>query len=207
MSSNGRPSGNVGSEQLRRPVRERKQAQHFGHSEPIAGLEELVSTLEALLHPQTYSSILIVLCLTIFQIEASQVQEIAPAVGNRGATKKPSLWVTLPLPRTMQSKAPSLSLLLSPTIKSEKISKAHAKSCLKNPKKRTAALVDDNEDDLFAPSSSREPAPKRQRARKPTGAPKAKVVVKVEEDHRPEPRGQPEVWAEVLVILLWPART
>ena len=188
MSSNGRPSGNVGSQQSRRPTRERKQAQHFGHSEPTADLEELVSTLQALLHPQTCSSILIVLYLTdVFQIEASGPRTIVHS-GNGGATRKPSLWVTLPLPLS----------ILSPTIKSEEMSKVHANSSSKNPKKRTAALADDNEDDVFVQSSSREPAPKRQRARKPTGAPKAKVVVKVEEDGRPEPRGRPEVWAEVL---------
>ena len=47
MSFNGRLGGNVGSEQPRRPARERKQAQHFGHSEMSADLEELVSTLKA----------------------------------------------------------------------------------------------------------------------------------------------------------------
>lgn len=205
MSSYGRSDGNVDSDQSTRPRRERKQAQHFGHSKPSANLEELVSTLEALLRPQTCSNILIVLCLTdIFQIEASQLRTIAPAVRNGGATKKPSLWVTLPLPPTSSSQAPSLppsSSFNAPTIKIESTVKAQVKPASRNPRKRAA--VPDNDDDdsnLFAPSSSREPAPKRQRVGKSTGTQKARSAIKVEEDGRPEPRGQPEVWAEVFAI-------
>lgn len=100
-----------------------------------------------------------------------------------------------PSPLPQSSKAPE--------IKIEGSSDAKAKS---STRKRTAApLDDDDEEDLFAPSSSREPAPKRQRVkpsvRKPRATPKPKGAVKFEQDDRPEPRGQPEVWAEVFSIL------
>ena len=64
MSSTGRINENAGSDSSRRPVRERKQAQHFGHSTPSDGLEELVSKLlKVLLDFQAYNSILVGLCL------------------------------------------------------------------------------------------------------------------------------------------------
>ena len=91
----------------------------------------------------------------------------------------------------------------TPKIKVENESEALAESSSQNSKKRRAALIDDDDDEseLFAPSSSRDPAPKRQRlqpsAPKPRATLKAKVAVKTEHDDRPEPRGQPEVWAEV----------
>lgn len=110
------------------------------------------------------------------------------------AAAKPSLWVTLPLPRSTPSSS-------APKIKMEDTSEAQAGPSSRNPRKRAAAPVDDDEDDLFGPSSRREPAPKRRRTKasvaNPRAAPKAKAAVKVEEDNRPEPRGQPEVWAEV----------
>ena len=74
-------------------------------------------------------------------------------------------------------------------------------SSSENPKKRKAFQVDG--DDEFAASSSKDDAPKRQRldTRAPK-TPKAKVAVESVVDNRPEPRGQPEVWAEVPTIPL-----
>lgn len=67
-------------------------------------------------------------------------------------------------------------------------------------KKRSYALLED--DDFEADNaSSLKAAPKR--ARLSQAAPRqrasatTKVAMKSEEDNRPEPRGQPEVWAEV----------
>ena len=130
---------------------------------------------------------------------------------NEAAIKKPSLRVTLPLPRLISSQAPPLLLLPPPKIKSETFSKAQAKPASRNPRKRAAAPADDDDEfDSFTPSSRQEPAPKKQRVapsvRKPKAGPKTKTTVDLEEDHRPEPRGRPEVWAEVLIILSWPAR-
>ena len=73
-------------------------------------------------------------------------------------------------------------------------------SSSENPKKRKAAHI--NNDDEFAASSSKDDAPKRQRLdTRASKTPKAKVAVNSVVDHRPEPRGQPEVWAEVPSIL------
>ena len=176
--------------------------------------------------PQARSSAIIVCFLTnSLQIEASQPRTIAPAVGEGGATgkpslrvtlrlppstlseviEKPSLWLKLPLPHSTSSQNPpssSLPFQSVLSIKVEDTSEVEAGPASRNPGKRTAPPADDDDSfDLFAPSSSHEPAPKRQRGkasvRKPRAAPKAKAAVKVEEDGRPEPRGRPEVWAEV----------
>ena len=68
-------------------------------------------------------------------------------------------------------------------------------------KRRTALIDDDEESDLFTTSSSREQAPKKgcfqPSAPEPRATPKAKVTTKSHDDDRPEPRGQPEVWADV----------
>lgn len=67
------------------------------------------------------------------------------------------------------------------------------------PQKRTATLVNDDDDSgFFAPA-------KRQRLEpsvsKPRMTRKAKPAVKIEVDDRPASRGQPEVWAEVNLII------
>lgn len=73
-------------------------------------------------------------------------------------------------------------------------------------KKRSHALVEDDDFEADNTSSSKA-APKRPRfsqaasvsqaTPRPRASASAKVAVKSEEDNRPEPRGQPEVWAEV----------
>ena len=66
---------------------------------------------------------------------------------------------------------------------------------------RKRALVEAQIDisDAFLPSSSPGPALKKRRLL--PAAPKRRVVAKVAAaDDRPEPRGQPEVWAEVCSI-------
>lgn len=88
----------------------------------------------------------------------------------------------------------------------ENSSGAQARSFSRNPKKREAALIDDDDEyEVVTPSSSQDPAPKRQRfqpsAPKPRVTSKAKRNVKSEDDDRPEPRGQPEVWAEVRIMV------
>lgn len=90
----------------------------------------------------------------------------------------------------------------APEIEIENISGIQAKSSAQNSTKRKSALTNnDDEFDVFTPSSSRARAPKRQclqqSAPKARATPKSKVVVKAEDDNRLEPRGQPEVWAEV----------
>lgn len=91
----------------------------------------------------------------------------------------------------------------APEIKAEENLEANAKIPTQNVMKREHGLMNDDNDDsgLFAASSSQGPAPKKQRlsqaAPRPRAAAKAKVAVKAEDDDRPEPRGQPEVWAEV----------
>lgn len=74
-------------------------------------------------------------------------------------------------------------------------------------KKRSRALVEDNDEFEADTASSSKAAPKRSRLSQAAPVPQAtprlrvsaaaKVAVKSEEDGRPEPRGQPEVWAEV----------
>ena len=63
---------------------------------------------------------------------------------------------------------------------------------------RKRALVEEKNDDSTSilPSSSQGPASKKRRLL-PAAAKRAKVA---DEDHRPEPRGHPEVWAEVCSI-------
>ena len=144
----------------------------------------------------------------LFQIEAANPGKIAPAVrkGGKRASGKPSLLVTLPLPAPTVPQAPLLPSAPSasaPKIKVEDDSEAQSGPSSLVSKKRSAALIADNDDsELFTPTSSKGPAPKKQRVqpatRKPRAAPRAKVAVKSEVDERPEPRGQPEVWAEVL---------
>lgn len=132
---------------------------------------------------------------------------LAGSGGGKGATAKRSLVVTLPLFAQKLHSAPlspSAGSGSAPGIKVEDSSDLQAESSSRNPK-RVAELIDDDDDfGLFSPSSSREPKPKRQRVRssvpKPRAPAKAKVAVKVEEENRPEPRGQPEVWAEVPLI-------
>lgn len=73
-------------------------------------------------------------------------------------------------------------------------------------KKRSHALVEDDDFEADNASSSKA-APKRPRLSRAAPVSQAtprlkvsataKVAVKSEEDNRPEPRGQPEVWAEV----------
>lgn len=183
--------GNVGSETLRKSTREKKKAQHFGHSEPSDELEELVSrvligTSSRILNLTIALSLL---CPTDgFQIEASQPRKIASAVhqagrqGGKWARGKPSLWISLPL-----------------------FAQTLLDSSLRHPKKRNAFSVDDHDEfALSTPSTSRERAPKRQclqqSAPKARATRKSKVVVKAEDDNRLEPRGRPEVWAEVRCI-------
>lgn len=218
MSSTGRIVGNARSDSSRRPVRERKQAQHFGHSAPCEELEELVSRLlfEMFLSDfQADNSTLVGLDLTnAFQIGASAPRKVAPAVGKAGKwpTRKPSLCVKLPLPAPTLPGAPLLPLSRSsnaPEIKIESSSEAPAGPSSRNPKKRTAAQADDDDiSDLFTPSPSRVQAPKKKprlqpSIPKPRATPKVKALIKSEVDDRPEPRGQPEVWAEVSAILSW----
>ena len=129
------------------------------------------------------------------------------------AIGKPSLWVTLPLTAPI---FPQTCLSHSSQSGDER-SRAYGSSshylrplclrplsCLRpalSNKRRTALIADDDESDLFTPSSSREQAPKKQRfqppAPKPRATPEAKVTTKSHDDDRPEPRGQPEVWADV----------
>lgn len=91
----------------------------------------------------------------------------------------------------------------APEIKAEESLEANAEILTRNVMKREHGLMNDDNDDsgLFAASSSQGPALKKQRlsqaAPRPRAAAKAKVAVKAEDDDRPEPRGQPEVWAEV----------
>ena len=80
-------------------------------------------------------------------------------------------------------------------------------------KKRTAALLDNDDEAESVPSPSEDGASKRRRLSqaapeaqatpRPKAAATAKVAVKCEEDSRPEPRGQPEVWAEVPTMFLY----
>lgn len=157
------------------------------------------------------------------QIEATKPRKIASAVRKAGkrASGKPSLWVKLSLPAPTLREVPQLPLPWSPSapeVKIENNCEAQAESSSRNLKKRSAALAanddydNDDESDLFTPSSSRDQAPKRQRlqpsAPKPRAAPNAKSAVKYEDDHRPEPRGQPEVWAEVPINIyrFWSTR-
>ncbi|CAF9943053.1 MAG: hypothetical protein ALECFALPRED_010499 [Alectoria fallacina] len=115
------------------------------------------------------------------------------------------LWVALPL---TAPNSPHTCLSHSswsggaPEIEIENISGIQAKSSAQNSTKRKSALTNnDDEFDVFTPSSSRARAPKRQclqqSAPKARATPKSKVVVKAEDDNRLEPRGQPEVWAEL----------
>ncbi|KAL9077233.1 MAG: hypothetical protein Q9161_000499 [Pseudevernia consocians] len=181
MSSTGHINVSVGSEPSRRSTRERKQVEHFGHSEPTTELEEL--------------------------IEAPKPRKTAPAVQKAGkrASGKPSLWVKLPLPTPALPQAPFLPSSrpgTAPEVKAEDYSEGQGGPSSDNTKKRSAALIDDDdESELFTPSSSREQASKRPRlqpsASKPRATPKAKTAVKSGGDNRREPRGQPEVWAEV----------
>ena len=191
MFSAGGHDGNVGLETLRKSPREKKKAQHFGHSEPSDELEELVSRVLIGTSSRTINLTiaLSLLCPTDgFQIEASQPRKVASAVHQAGkqagklARGKPSLWIRLPLPA---------QTLLEPS--------------LRHPKKRTASSVDDHDEfALSTPSASRERAPKRQclqqSAPKARATRKSKVVVKANDDNRLEPRGEPEVWAEVRSI-------
>ena len=66
---------------------------------------------------------------------------------------------------------------------------------------RKRTLVQEQIDDFkaFLPSSNQGPALKKRRLL--PAAPKRRVAAKVAEaDDRPEPRGQPKVWAEVCSI-------
>ena len=124
------------------------------------------------------------------------------------ASAKPSLVVKLPLLATNPHSIPVLPSSRSGSAPEEKMEDSpepEAGPSFQNPRKRGAALIDgDDELDLFAPLPSRDPAPKRQRRQPPAprqrATAKAKAAVKTEEDDRPEPRGQPEVWAEVPTI-------
>ncbi len=145
------------------------------------------------------------------QMEAPKPRKIAPAVRNAGKRRagKPSLWVKMPLPAPASPQAPlspSLASGSAPEVKVEDNAEAKGGSSSGNGKKRSAPHVDNDDDsDLFAPSSSRGPAPKKQRlqssAAKPRATPRVKAAAKSGHDDRPEPRGPPDVWAEVLVIL------
>lgn len=124
-------------------------------------------------------------------------------------TRKPSLLVNLPLLSPTLPQVPFLPASRpgsAPKVKVESVSEARAQCSSRVSKKRSAAHIDDDdESDLFTPSSSRKQAPKKPRLQpstsKPRAAPKAKVLTKSEVDDRPEPRGQPEVWAEVSIML------
>ncbi|KAF6226736.1 hypothetical protein HO173_012339 [Letharia columbiana] len=177
MSSTGSIDENAGSEPSRRSIRERKQAQHFGHSEPNEELEEL--------------------------IEAPKPRKIAPAVrkGGKRASGRPSLWVKLPLP-SQTPLLPSPRPQSSPEVKVENSFGAPPESSSQNSKKRSAALPDSHdESDLFAPSLCHGTTLKKQRlessAPKQRAAPRAKVALDSDNETRPKPRGQPEVWAEM----------
>ena len=124
-----------------------------------------------------------------------------PEPSDRG---KPSLLVTLSLPAPTLPQTPLLPLIQSDGAPATKVEKnqAQAGSSPCTPQKRSAALIEDGDDsNLFEASSNLEQAPKKQRllpsTPKPRATPKAKVAVNLEHDDRPEPRGQPEVWAEV----------
>lgn len=65
-------------------------------------------------------------------------------------------------------------------------------------RKRTLVKEEIDDSESFLPSSSQGPAPKKRRL---LPAPPRRVAAKVaDEDDRPEPRAQPEVWAEVCSI-------
>ena len=136
---------------------------------------------------------------------------VAPVVqkgkkGKERAFERSSLCIKLPLAPPILPPSPQLPpspRVAAPKIKAEESLEANANVSTENVRKREHGLMNDDNDDsgLFAASSSQGPAPKKQRlsqaAPRPRAAAKAKVAVKSEDDDRPEPRGQPEVWAEV----------
>lgn len=76
-------------------------------------------------------------------------------------------------------------------------------------KKRSYALLDDDDFEADNASSSKaapkrarlsQAAPVSQAAPRQRASATTKVAMKSEEDNRPEPRGQPEVWAEVFHV-------
>ena len=111
----------------------------------------------------------------------------------------PKFIIKLPLPRFF------LQSLDVGDIKVSALSEAEQTSLSYNSNKRSAKEVIDVADSASSTLSSslarQDPAPKRQcleasvpKLRLPL---KTKVSVELEDDNRPEPRGQPEVWAEV----------
>ncbi|KAF6219146.1 hypothetical protein HO133_004971 [Letharia lupina] len=84
----------------------------------------------------------------------------------------------------------------------ENDSKPNLESSSDNSKRRSAALADSNdESDLFVPSLRQGTTLKKQRlessAPKQRAVLRAKVALNSDNKARPEPRGQPEVWAEM----------
>ena len=125
------------------------------------------------------------------------------------AIRKPSLVVKLSLPTPNMGQAlqsPSTSSGKAPDITVEKSYQARPGSSSQSTRKRTAIDVDKaNESGIFTPPSGREQGSKRQRLQPPASNPEVnsktkktkKTNVKPMHDDRPEPRGLPEVWAEV----------